>query len=273
MGNVKENLVLHQTDYYGFVYLWKDTEAKRYYVGSHYGALDGGYVGSNVWLRRAYRKRPTAFRRRILWYLTEPNKVLLLQKEQRWLEMIKPEELTTSRTVTTKTAKYYNMKRHAAGGNGSSNLGKSKRTWNKGTTKEMWDLRREGLFCLLIDRPKPPKKQDAPHPNIGRVPWNKGLKREKQKKIKRVRLIVNRPSGPFSSVFRISCGWCKKAVWASSPDRKSCSKQCAKEMCSKKSAENGRKGASKTAKARTGTKIVIIDGKRRYKIGGVTSAN
>jgi hypothetical protein len=61
-----------------------------------------------VWFKRAYNKNPTDFRRRILTYCLENDKQILLNEEEKWLNMIKPEELGV---------KYYNLKKVAAGGN------------------------------------------------------------------------------------------------------------------------------------------------------------
>lgn len=87
----------------GFVYLWLDRKHKRYYVGSHWGTVDDGYVCSSSWMRQAYGHRPQDFKRRIVAWVHTTRKDLLLE-EQRWLEMIKPEELKV---------RYYNLIRRA----------------------------------------------------------------------------------------------------------------------------------------------------------------
>lgn len=92
---------------YGFVYIWMDVKKKMFYIGSHAGSLDDGYVGSNIRLKRAYKKRPKDFKRRILAFCHEQSKEKLHKEEQKWLMMIKVEELNV---------KYYNLKRVAAGG-------------------------------------------------------------------------------------------------------------------------------------------------------------
>ena len=51
---------------YGFIYVWYDKKHKRYYVGSHWGHEDDGYICSSSWMRKAYRRRPSDFRRRII---------------------------------------------------------------------------------------------------------------------------------------------------------------------------------------------------------------
>lgn len=51
----------------GFVYKWIDTSNGMYYIGSHKGTPDDGYIGSGTWFMRAYSKRPDSFVREILY--------------------------------------------------------------------------------------------------------------------------------------------------------------------------------------------------------------
>lgn len=84
----------------GFIYIWYDKKHKRYYVGSHWGAEDDGYVCSSTWMRNAYKMRPNDFRRRIL-KRVYTSKLDLHAEEHRYLQMMKPEEL--------KGIRYYNI--------------------------------------------------------------------------------------------------------------------------------------------------------------------
>lgn len=84
----------------GFVYIWRDKKHNRYYVGSHWGSDDDGYVCSSSWMKRAYRLRPTDFRRRILSRIST-NRHDLLNEEQRWFDYIRPEEIKV---------RYYNLR-------------------------------------------------------------------------------------------------------------------------------------------------------------------
>lgn len=90
MGNIKS----------GFVYIWRDRKHNRYYVGSHWGSENDGYVCSSKWMKKSYKHRPTDFKRRILSVITTSRKDLLLE-EFRWLGKIKPHEIKT---------RYYNLK-------------------------------------------------------------------------------------------------------------------------------------------------------------------
>jgi hypothetical protein len=93
---------------FGFVYLWYDTKHKKFYLGSHLGLPSDGYIGSNHRFQCAYKSRPETFKRRILESHEKITSKELIQKEQKWLNLIKPEELSN---------RYYNEKNVAAGGN------------------------------------------------------------------------------------------------------------------------------------------------------------
>ena len=88
---------------YGFIYIWFDRKHKRYYVGSHWGNIDDGYVCSSRWMRQSYKRRPLDFKRRILKIVTT-NRADLIAEEHRYLSMIKKEEFGV---------KYYNFKNNA----------------------------------------------------------------------------------------------------------------------------------------------------------------
>ncbi len=90
----------------GFIYIWHDTIKSRFYLGSHYGSPDDGYVGSGTYFKRAYNKRPTTFKRRII-QIVNGTKDDLLQAEQLWLNLIEDAQLGK---------RYYNLKKVAKGG-------------------------------------------------------------------------------------------------------------------------------------------------------------
>jgi len=102
-------MLIYQQDYFGFVYIWRDRKRKMFYIGSHLGSLDDGYIGSNKRLKAAYKKRPNDFKRRILNYTTTNNKNTLFLIEQYWLDFIDFEKLGIH---------YYNLKNIASGGCG-----------------------------------------------------------------------------------------------------------------------------------------------------------
>lgn len=90
---------------YGFVYIWFDRKHKRFYVGSHWGSEDDGYICSSNWMRDAYRKRPIDFRRRILSRVYS-SRADLLNKEFEWLNLISESELGV---------RYYNRTKYMNG--------------------------------------------------------------------------------------------------------------------------------------------------------------
>lgn len=106
----------------GFVYIWMDTISNMFYIGSHAGSENDGYVGSGIYFKAAYTKRPGCFKRRILQRVIFNDYKELQVIEERWLSMIKDAELGN---------KYYNLKKHASGGNIVGLLSKEKRFWHK----------------------------------------------------------------------------------------------------------------------------------------------
>jgi len=84
---------------YGFVYLWYDKKHKRFYIGSHWGREDDGYICSSKWMKQAYKIRPQDFKRRILKRVCDCRKTMLLI-EAEFINRIKPTEIKT---------KYYNL--------------------------------------------------------------------------------------------------------------------------------------------------------------------
>lgn len=90
---------------YGFVYIWFDRKHKRYYIGSHWGTEDDGYICSSSWMKRAYKLRPEDFKPRRTIVKIYTNRHDLLVEEHRWLQMIKPEEISPN----TPTPRYYNL--------------------------------------------------------------------------------------------------------------------------------------------------------------------
>ena len=83
----------------GFVYIWYDRKHKRYYIGSHWGAEDDGYVCSSTWMKQAYSRRPSDFKRRVI-SRVQTTRADLLVKEYEWLSLIKDDEMKT---------RYYNL--------------------------------------------------------------------------------------------------------------------------------------------------------------------
>lgn len=116
--------------YFGFVYIWRDRKHKRYYIGSHMGAIDDGYICSSQWMLRAYKKRPQDFKRRIIYLHLINERKILLQEEQRWLQKVL---LKKSKAKT----RYYNKKFHAYGREAEEISKSLKKRWTS-ERKEAW---------------------------------------------------------------------------------------------------------------------------------------
>lgn len=84
----------------GFVYIWRDRKHNRYYIGSHWGAENDGYVCSSRWMRKSYSRRPEDFKRRIL-ARVNTSRIDLLAEEHSWLNRIE---------TTLLGKKYYNLR-------------------------------------------------------------------------------------------------------------------------------------------------------------------
>lgn len=95
---------------YGFIYLWYDRKHKRFYIGSHWGTENDGYICSSKWMRRSYRRRPEDFKRKII-SIIRTTKIDLLAEEERWLGMIPDEQLGKRYYNLIKTAS--NLRWHA----------------------------------------------------------------------------------------------------------------------------------------------------------------
>ena len=98
----------------GFVYKWIDSSNDMWYIGSHKGTPDDGYIGSGTRFTNAYSKRPESFNRQIIY--TGPH--------YRELEEFILEELDA--TADTKS---YNLTNKACGfdtGKNNPRFGKNK---------------------------------------------------------------------------------------------------------------------------------------------------
>lgn len=90
----------------GFIYLWRDARLKRFYLGSHFGHEDDGYICGSKRMLRAFKERPTDFIRRIILRVNVANHIELKEIEQRFLDLIKGHEFGT---------RYYNVSPRAYG--------------------------------------------------------------------------------------------------------------------------------------------------------------
>lgn len=137
----------------GFIYLWFDRKHKRFYLGSHLGTENDGYICSSRWMKQSYKRRPLDFRRRIL--KRDIKKQLLKEEESKWLNLIKSEELGK---------RYYNLSK-IMNGNGwekdKLRTEEEKKKISEGV-KKAW---KEGRLNV-----------NSSHFSKEKEPWNKGRK-------------------------------------------------------------------------------------------------
>lgn len=151
---------------YGFVYIWFDKKHKRYYVGSHWGRENDGYICSSTWMRNAYKRRPEDFKRRII--ARFDNKKDLLEKEYYYLSLIKQEELGV---------KYYNHTSHVAIPNGTGELSEE-------TRARLREHRRSRECPRTGKKHSDETKKLYSEMRKGKTPWNKGKKLSEEHKQK-----------------------------------------------------------------------------------------
>jgi hypothetical protein len=95
-----------------------------YYIGSHTGDPNDGYLSSSRWLNAEINFRPADFKRKIIKYVSEDN---LKTEEYRLLNYIKENEFGK---------KYYNLKHGKPKGSAP---------WNKGKTGIWSDEQRKNI--------------------------------------------------------------------------------------------------------------------------------
>lgn len=158
---------------HGFVYIWRDKKHKRYYVGSHWGTEDDGYVCSSRWMRKSYRRRPDDFKRKII-FRTDDRKSLL-KEEGRILAMMKIEEIGV---------RYYNLNISKVGpGHWSTDessrltVGQKIGAANKGRRwTEEQKVKLKGRTPWNKDRPGYTCELNPDDPRRGKPAWNSGKK-------------------------------------------------------------------------------------------------
>ncbi len=174
---------------YGFVYLWFDKKHKKYYIGSHWGTENDGYICSSNNMRDNYRNRKEDFSKRKIIKRIFTNRKSLLEAEQYYLDLISKEEFGI---------KYYNI---------SSSV-KGPHWWMNEETRKIIG-KKIGNSCK------------------GRIPSNKGKSHTKEAKQKMSLANKGRPAwnkgkiNIYSETTRKKMGWSKgKKVGPCSEEKK-----------------------------------------------------
>jgi hypothetical protein len=155
---------------YGFVYIWFDRKHYRFYIGSHWGNETDSYICSSIWMKRAYKRRPNDFRRKILEKVFTDKKDLL-EKENIWLAKIKKCELKN---------RYYNLTNYPKN-HWSADPDKAKTISEKlKISHNRPEFKAKAREQKLGDknpmkRPEVIAKRAKSMENVQIIPWNKGL--------------------------------------------------------------------------------------------------
>lgn len=172
---LKDRIINIPKKYFGFIYCWIDLTNGKTYTGSHEGLITDNYIGSGILFKKAYRKRPDKFSRKILEYVIENNKKKLLEIEQNYLGRLDWDNT-------------YNLSSIAGGGN----------TRSKYTEKQLIE------YSQTLSKATKGK-------NKGKIPWNAGLKtgphtkERKQKQSERQKGNI-----PWNKGLKVTCPFCNK---------------------------------------------------------------
>ena len=70
-------------EYNSFIYQWIDIKSNKFYIGSHYGSINDGYLFGGIDIKKEYKERPNDFKREILSYhlVSEYSEIRKIEKE------------------------------------------------------------------------------------------------------------------------------------------------------------------------------------------------
>ena len=144
----------------GFVYRWYDSYNGKYYIGSHCGNTNDGYIGSGIYFKKAYNKRPEAFSREILYIGKNYNEL---------------EEFILCELNAMNDTNSYNLTNSARGVSLHSENSKLKISKTKKGNTHFSKDHREKLSQ---------KKKGKLHPCYGTEGYRKGAKHSQEAKLK-----------------------------------------------------------------------------------------
>lgn len=140
-----------------------------FYLGSHKGTIDDGYVGSGRRFLNHYKSRPYDFRRRILEYVNG-SVTDIWDREQFWLDKIKPKEINV---------RYYNQKLTSKGGAGPRTEQTKEKIRKTLTGKPKWNAEERKN---ISERQKGKPKSNGPACSRAKKGKKTGPRTEEQKK-------------------------------------------------------------------------------------------
>lgn len=88
--------------YIGFIYKWTNIENNMFYIGSHKGKIDDGYIGSGTLFREAYFNNRDLFNREILEYIFTESDILV--REQYYIDLYDIKNNKLSYNLNPKTS-------------------------------------------------------------------------------------------------------------------------------------------------------------------------
>jgi hypothetical protein len=72
-------------EYNSFIYLWIDKQKNKFYIGSHFGDINDGYLFGGIDIKSEYSKRPEDFERVILSYHIVKSQTEIRKIEREYL--------------------------------------------------------------------------------------------------------------------------------------------------------------------------------------------
>jgi hypothetical protein len=170
-----------------FVYCWTDHLTGKLYVGSHKGSIDDGYVCSSKYMMEEYNKRPQDFTRQII-AEGQFDDIRSLEISILKAENVKLNELYYNRSTgnndfyvkqhTEEAKQKMRAKKLGVKRGPHSEEHKQKIAESIKKMGSHSDERKQNMSKAKLGKKQP----NVSLANMGRIPWNKGLKNVKSKK-------------------------------------------------------------------------------------------
>jgi hypothetical protein len=91
-----------KNNYIGFIYKWTNKNNNMFYIGSHKGNINDGYVGSGTLFKEEYKLNKIDFERKILEYVNNEENILV--REQFYLDLYDVKNNKLSYNLNPKTS-------------------------------------------------------------------------------------------------------------------------------------------------------------------------